>query len=289
MTFVATVAAIHYTGATPVLVDVDPETYCLDPAAFEAAITPRTKAVLPVHLHGRLADMAAIGAVAAAHGITVVEDAAQAHGAERFRRRAGALGLAGCFSFYPGKNLGACGEGGAVTTSDPAVAAKIRRMRDWGQESKYNHVDDGFNYRLDTLQAAILRVKLPNLEAWTDARRRVASAYDTLLPEAGVACPAPGGRDHVYHVYAIRVDDRPAVQAALQRDGIATGIHYPRPVHQQPAYAARVVMPRPCPVSETLAGELLSLPIFPEMTDQQIHAVVGSLTRVLGARHAQVA
>lgn len=286
MTFVATVAAILYAGATPVLVDVDPETFTMAPAAFEAAITPRTRAVLPVHLHGRLADMSAICAIAERHGIVVIEDAAQAHGAERHGRRAGAFGRIGCFSFYPGKNLGACGEGGAVVTSDPDIAARIRRLRDWGQDGKYNHVDDGFNFRLDTVQAAVLGVKLPHLDDWTRGRRRAAAAYDGLLSEMGIRIPAPAGDDHVYHVYAIRVDDRAALQALLKEAGIATGIHYPKPVHRQPAYMSRVVMGGPCPVSEDLARQLLSLPMFPELTIDQIRAVTGALSPIARPRHA---
>ncbi|GJD50828.1 UDP-2-acetamido-2-deoxy-3-oxo-D-glucuronate aminotransferase [Methylobacterium crusticola] len=287
MTFVATVAAILYAGATPVIVDVDPHTYTMDPAAFEAAITPRTRAVVPVHLHGRLADMAAIGAIADRHGIMVIEDAAQAHGAEQHGRRAGGFGTVGCFSFYPGKNLGACGEGGAVVTDDPRIAEEIRSLRDWGQEGRYNHVRAGFNYRLDTVQAAALGVKLPFLAGWTLARRRAAARYDALLAQAGLRAPKPGGREHVYHVYAVRVPDRDAVRARMLEDGVATGIHYPRPVHHQPAYADKVVLGGPCPVAEALAGEWLSLPLFPEITDTQIATVVASLTRSLGDRYAE--
>ena len=236
MTFVATVAAIVYTGATPVFVDIDPATWTMDPALIEAAITSRTKAILPVHLHGRLADMTAISGIARRHGLAVIEDAAQAHGAERDGVRAGAFGDIGCFSFYPGKNLGACGEGGAVTTNDPALAAVLRSLRDWGQEGKYNHVRHGFNFRMDALQGAALGVKLPHLDAWNAARRRAASAYQHGLPEA-LGRPAPVGEDHACHVYAIRVPDRDAVRERLHRAGIATNIHYPIPVHLQPAYA----------------------------------------------------
>ncbi|MGO4815838.1 DegT/DnrJ/EryC1/StrS family aminotransferase, partial [Cupriavidus sp. 2MCAB6] len=181
MTFVATVAAIHYAGAKAVLVDVDPTSFTMSPEAFEAAITPATRAVVPVHLHGRLADMAAIGAIANRYGITVIEDASQAHGAERDGMRAGAFGSYGCFSFYPGKNLGACGEGGAVVTHDSKAAQLLRSLRDWGQEGRSNHVRPGFNLRLDAIQAVALQVKLPYLDGWTQKRRRIASAYERLL------------------------------------------------------------------------------------------------------------
>ncbi len=219
MTFVATVAAIVYTGATPVFVDIDPVTWTMDPAAIEAAITLRTRALLPVHLHGRLADMDGIADIARRHGLVVVEDAAQAHGAERGAVRAGAFGDLGCFSFYPGKNLGACGEGGAVTTDDPALAAVLRSLRDWGQEGKYNHVRHGFNFRMDAIQGAALGVKLPHLDGWNDARRRVAAAYQAGLP-GGLTRPAPIGADHACHVYAIRSADREcAARAAPPRRG----------------------------------------------------------------------
>ncbi|QRE74542.1 DegT/DnrJ/EryC1/StrS family aminotransferase [Methylobacterium aquaticum] len=287
MTFVATIAAILYAGGKPVLVDVDPQTYTMDPAAFAAAITPRTRAVVPVHLHGRLADMAAICSIAERHGITVIEDAAQAHGAERGGVKAGAFGTVGCFSFYPGKNLGACGEGGAVTTDDPDIARTLRSLRDWGQEGRYNHVRPGFNYRLDTVQAAALGVKLRYLDGWTEGRRRAAARYDALLSQAGLKAPKAGGRDHVYHVYAVRVPDRDAVRARMQEAGVATGIHYPRAVHHQPAYADSVRLGTPCPVSEALAGEWLSLPLFPEITDRQIATVVAALTDSLGGNYAE--
>jgi dTDP-4-amino-4,6-dideoxygalactose transaminase len=289
LTFVATVAAILYTGAKPVLVDVDPETFTMDPLALARAITSRTKAIVPVHLHGRLADMDAISRVARYHGLVVIEDAAQAHGAERGGAAAGSFGDLGCFSFYPGKNLGACGEGGAVVTSDRRHAAAIRSLRDWGQEGRYNHVREGFNYRLDTIQAAALQVKLAHLPAWTEGRRRVAARYDAQLGRAGIRIPKPAGRDHVYHVYAVRLPDRDATQRRLGEAGIATGIHYPRPVHLQPAYGPRVALAGGCAQSEALAREFLSLPIYPEMTDEQVDMVCSTLADTTGAYDVEAA
>lgn len=276
-TFVATVAAIQYAGADARLVDIDPVTWTLDPERLEAAITPRTKAIVPVHLHGRLADMAPILKIARAHGLSVIEDAAQAHGAEAQGRRAGTFGDLGCFSFYPGKNLGACGEGGAVTTDRADLAERLRRLRDWGQERKYLHVEKGFNYRMDEIQAALLHVKLPHLERWTELRRQAAARYDELLDAAGIAHAAPMiGRDHVYHVYAVQVADRDAVRARLAPE-IGTNIHYPIPVHLQPAYADLGYQAGDFPIAEALARETLSLPMFPGLTDAQVDTVCGAL------------
>lgn len=289
MTFVATAAAILYAEAKPVFVEVDPETFTMDPEAFEAAITPRTRAVVPVHLHGRLANMDAICAIAKRHGILVIEDAAQAHGAEKDGKKAGTFGTMGCFSFYPGKNLGACGEGGAVVTDDPELAKTIRCLRDWGQEGKYNHVRHGFNYRMDTLQAAALDVKLRYLPQWTEARQRIASLYDDLFSGTTIRTPEPSGRDHVYHVYAVCVEGRDGVRDQLTKAGISTGIHYPRPVHQQPAYASLNNNPAGFPVSEWLADHFVSLPIYAEMTEQQVNTVAEGLIRVLEERPVEVA
>jgi dTDP-4-amino-4,6-dideoxygalactose transaminase len=273
-TFVATTAAVVYTGARPVFVDVDPLTLTMDPALIEGAITPRTKAVLPVHLYGQTADMDPIVAVARRRGLVVVEDAAQAHGAEYKGRRAGSLGDLGCFSFYPGKNLGAYGEGGAVTTDDPTYAHTVRLLRDWGAEQKYRHVLKGYNYRLEGIQGAILRVKLRHLEAWTEARRAHARRYDALLAGGPLELPGvrPGGR-HVYHVYAVRHPERDRLQAALLAQGVQTGIHYPIPVHLQPAYADLGYRAGDFPVSERAARETLSLPMFAELTPAQCEQV----------------
>lgn len=278
MTFVATVAAILYAGATPVLVDIDPRTRMLDPEAVARAVGPRTRAIMPVHLHGGMADMDTIMAVAKAHGLVVIEDAAQAHGATYKGRRAGSIGDLGCFSFYPGKNLGACGEGGALVTDDAALAQTVRQLRDWGQTERYLHTLHGFNYRMEALQGAFLGVKLPHLEAWTEARRAHAARYDRLLGPSGLAAPAPLAEvRHVYHVYAIQVADRAATRARLADAGVATGIHYPTPVHLQPAYAALGDGPGSFPVAERFARETLSLPLFPELTAAQIEHVAAAL------------
>jgi len=273
-TFVATVAAIHYTGARTVFVDIDPRTFTMDPAGLEAAITPRTKAVIPVHLYGQSVDMDPIAEFARRHGLIIIEDACQAHGAEYKRRRAGSMGDMGCFSFYPGKNLGAYGEGGMVVTDNPEYARKIRMLRDWGAEKKYQHVLKGYNYRLEGIQGAILRVKLRHLEAWTEARRAAAARYDQSLAGSGVATPEalPHNR-HVYHIYAIRTARRQAWMDALQAEGIQTGIHYPIPVHLLPAYADLGYTAGQFPHSEKAADEVLSLPMFPELTSDQCEAV----------------
>jgi dTDP-4-amino-4,6-dideoxygalactose transaminase len=290
MTFVATVAAILYAGATPVFVDIDKATWTMAADQIEAAITPKTKAILPVHLHGRLADMTAISAIARKHKLWLIEDAAQAHGATRGGRRAGTFGDIACFSFYPGKNLGACGEGGAIVTDRSDFAETIRSLRDWGQAGKYNHVRHGFNYRMDTIQAVALSVKLRKLDEWTNGRRRVAALYDRLLGESRFQRPAPPiDQDHVYHVYAVRVRDRERVKTALQEAGIATGIHYPRPVHLQPAYSNLGYGAGRFPVSEAFAAQTLSLPMFPEMTDEQVHEVVSKLTKICEVYDARAA
>lgn len=286
-TFVATVAAIVYAGARPVFVDVDPETWTMDPDALASAIGPRTKAILPVHLHGRLADMAAIGAIARERGIALIEDAAQAHGAER-GLRAGAFGDLGCFSFYPGKNLGACGEGGAVTTDRDDLADSVRCLRDWGQQGKYNHVRHGFNYRMDAVQGAALGVKLPRLDGWNEARRRIASAYQAGL-RADISRPAPIGSDHACHVYAIRAENRDAMRAELEEAGVSTGIHYPVPVHLQPAYADLGYGAGDFPIAEALSRETLSLPLFPEMSDLQVARVIEAANRCGLAPLARIA
>lgn len=277
-TFVATVAAIQYTGAKPVLVDIDPRTLNMDPAGLEKAITPQTRAIMPVHLHGQTAEMDPILDIARKHGLLVIEDAAQAHGAEYKGRRAGSLGDMGCFSFYAGKNLGAYGEGGMVVTDNPDYTRKIRMLRDWGAEKKYHHVLKGYNYRLEGIQGAVLRVKLRHLEAWTEARRAAAVRYDHLLADSGITTPhaMPGNR-HVYHVYAVRTTQRQAWQEALQAQEIQTGIHYPIPVHLLPAYADLGYEAGDFPHAERAADEVLSLPMFPELTEEQIDKVCHSV------------
>jgi dTDP-4-amino-4,6-dideoxygalactose transaminase len=278
-TFVATVAAIRYTGATPVFVDIDPVTFNMDPAAVEAAITPRTRAILPVHLYGQAAEMDPIVAIARKRGILVIEDAAQAHAAEYRGRRVGSLGDMACFSFYPGKNLGAYGEGGMVTTANPEFARTIRMLRDWGAEKKYHHVLKGYNFRLEGIQGAVLRVKLKHLERWTEARRAAAAHYDRWFAGSGVDTPkALTHNRHVYHIYAIRSPDRARWQEALHAQGIQTGIHYPIPVHLQDAHADLGCRAGQFPHSEAAAKEVLSLPMFPELTESQIRRVVDAVS-----------
>lgn len=284
-TFVATVAAIEYTGAKAVFVDVDPATLNMDPKRIEAAITGRTKAILPVHLHGQPADMDPIMEIARRRGLVVIEDAAQAHGAEYQGRRVGSIGDLGCFSFYPGKNLGAYGEAGMVITDNEDYARSIRMLRDWGQEQKYHHVLKGFNYRMEGIQGAVLRVKLRRLDDWTAARRQHAALYDRLLEGSGIATPteAAYGR-HVYHVYAVRSPVRDKLQKALRDKEIQTGIHYPVPVHLQPAYAAPGCWRGDLPVTEQAALEMLSLPMFPELTEFQVETVAGAIWEACAAR-----
>jgi dTDP-4-amino-4,6-dideoxygalactose transaminase len=285
-TFVATAAAIVYAGARPVFVDIDPATYCIDPGLIEQAITPRTKAIMPVHLYGHPADMDPIMAIAQRHNLVVIEDAAQAHGARYNGRPCGSIGQLAGFSFYPGKNLGAYGEGGAAVTSDPALARTMRLLRSWGEERRYEHAIKAFNYRMDGIQGAILRVKLRHLEAWTEARRARAADYRAAFAGADVGLPveAPGCR-HVYHVFAVRLRNRDATRAQLQERGIQTGVHYPIPVHLQPAYADLGYARGDFPVAERVASEVLSLPMFPEMTSGQVREVADA---VLAAETATV-
>jgi dTDP-4-amino-4,6-dideoxygalactose transaminase len=278
-TFVASVASICYTGATPVFVDIDPVSFTMDVNQLERAITPRTKAIIPVHLYGQMADMTPILEIAGRHGIPVIEDAAQAHGAEYHGRRAGSLGALGCFSFYPGKNLGAYGEGGAVVTSDPSLATRVRMLRDWGQEKRYHHTLKGFNYRMEGIQGAVLGVKLKYLEGWTEGRRARARQYDDLLAGSS-AVHAPKeleGRRHVYHIYAVRSADRDGLQRQLLAEGVQTGLHYPIPVHLQKAHADLGHKVGDFPESEAAAREVLSLPMFPELTATQVEQVVAAV------------
>ena len=281
-TFVATVSAICYTGATPVFVDIEPDYFTMDPSKIEAAITPKTKAIMPVHLYGQPADMDPIMEIARRRGLTVIEDAAQAHGSDYHGRRCGSIAEIAGFSFYPGKNLGAYGEGGAITTTRADIAATCRTLRDWGQEKRYEHRLKGFNYRMDGIQGAILRVKLRHLEAWTERRRQVAEWYAAALDPDSVRPPKarPGCR-HVYHVYAVRTDDREKLRDVLGKQGIQTGVHYPIPVHLQPAHADLGYHAGDFPVAEQVAREVLSLPMFPEMTREQVQAVAEAVS---GAR-----
>ncbi|MGH9869993.1 MAG: DegT/DnrJ/EryC1/StrS family aminotransferase [Candidatus Polarisedimenticolia bacterium] len=281
-TFVASVAAIWQTGARPVLVDIDPRTFTMDPARLEAAITPLTRAILPVHLYGQLAEMGPIMEIARRHGLAVIEDAAQAHGAAQDGRQAGTWGDFGCFSFYPTKNLGACGEGGLITTADDGAAATLRMLRDWGQREKYRHDIKGFNARMEGLQGAILRVKLRHLERWTEERRDRAALYDRLLSDAEVRAPwvRPGSR-HVYHLYTVRAGRRDALREALAARGIGTGLHYPIPVHRQPAWAELAGTPD-VPQTDAAASEVVSLPLYPEMPHEHVHRVAQAVIEAAG-------
>lgn len=281
-TFIATAFAISYTGATPVLVDVDPDTYNLDPALIEGAITSRTRAIMPVHLYGQPADMDAISAIAARHGLLVFEDACQAHGALYRGARAGSLADGAAFSFYPGKNLGAYGDGGLVVTNDPAITNKLQLLRNYGQPEKYHHEVQGYNRRLDTLQAAVLRVKLRYLDEWNQARRNHASLYSRLLGDAVVV---PVEADHarsVWHLYVVRTDKRDALRAELTREGVSTGIHYPIPIHLQPAYRDLGYKRGDFPVTEKYADEILSLPMYAELTPDEIEFVAEAVHRFAG-------
>ena len=281
-TFVATVAAIEYAGARAVFVDIDRKTLTMDPALLEAQITSETKAILPVHLHGHPSDLNPILELAQRHNLKVIEDAAQAHDAAYRGRRIGGIGDLTCFSFYPGKNLGAIGEGGVVLTNSEHHAALMRQLRDWGQTTKHDHRLRGFNYRMDAIQAAALRVKLKHLRSWTDARRSVAGRYSELLRDLPVEIPAeaPYAR-HVYHVYAIRTPGRDELQRGLSARDIGTGIHYPTPVHLQPAYADCAFRAGDLPVTEEVAVQLLSLPMYAELGEPQIREVCNAIEELV--------
>ena len=273
-TFISTIDAISRTGARPVLVDIDPETYNIDADGIEDAVTERTKAIIPVHLYGQPADMDPVMEIAEKHGLFVVEDACQAHGAEYKGKRAGSIGDVGCFSFYPGKNLGAYGDGGAITTNNKELAERLRMMRNYGQREKNRHEFMGYNARLDSVQAAILRVKLKHLEEWTDMRIKNARIYSELLSESGVAVPKVSEqRRHVFHLYVIRSKERDELRKRLEGEGISTGIHYPIPVHLQKAYKHLGYKEGSFPVSERYAKEILSLPMYPELAREQIGVV----------------
>lgn len=277
-TFIATAEAISAVGARPVFVDIDADTYTIDPAAIEAALTPRSRAVIPVHIYGQPAAMDAINTVATKHGLAVIEDAAQAHAATWRGVPVGGLGDVACFSFYPGKNLGAYGDAGAITTSRPEIAERVRLMRNHGRRSKYSHEIVGYGHRLDTLQAAVLRAKLPHLARWTEARRDLAARYNRLLEDSGVVLPVVAVEANpAWHLYVVRVAERDRVLAALTAAGIGAGVHYPLPLHLQPAYAELGYVVGDLPVTEAVAASCLSLPLYPEMTYAQQERVVAAL------------
>jgi len=282
-TFIATAEAISHTGATPVFVDVDSQTYNIDPNRVEDAITPRTRALVPVHLYGQPAPMGALREIANRHSLLLIEDAAQAVGAEYQGTRCGAIGDLACFSFYPGKNLGAYGDAGAVSGNDELLLAKVAKLRDHGRTTKYEHDEIGYGERLDGLQAAILLAKLPHLEDWTEARRSHARLYNELLADCDVQTPfeSPDVR-HVYHLYVIRTSRRTAMLEHLQSKGIGAGIHYPIPLHRQPAYVKQGHGKLSLPVTERVTGEILSLPMYPELTREQIEYVTSAVREVAG-------
>ena len=285
-TFIATALAISYTGARPVLVDVDSQTYTMDVSLLESAITDRTRAIIPVHLYGHPADMDPIMEIAGkygpvlsgAEGLVVIEDACQAHGAKYKGKRVGSVGHAAAFSFYPAKNLGAYGDGGMVISNDEQVANSIRLMRNYGQREKYHHVLRGYNHRLDTLQAAVLRVKLKHLDAWNAARRQHAQLYGELLaPGPVVPSVEADYAESVYHLYVIRVEDRDGLRACLHDQGIATGIHYPVPIHLQEAYRDLGYAKGSLPITEEYADQVLSLPMYAELTPGLIEFVTKAI------------
>lgn len=281
-TFAATAEAIVRCGAIPKFIDVDPNTLQMDPQLIESEITSRTCAIVPVHLYGSCVDMPAVMDVAARHGLKVVEDAAQAHGARLNGARAGSFGLAACYSFYPGKNLGALGDAGAVTSNDPEIARRVRAARDHGRAGKYEHAVVGRNSRMDALQGAVLRAKLTHLDDWNRQRRAVAARYGVLLQEVGV--PVVGALEEsepVHHLYVVRVPHRDRVREQMAQDGVATGVHYPIPLHRQPAFAEFVPGGQRLPVTDVAVGEILSLPMFPELSLPDIESVVDCLQSAL--------
>jgi dTDP-4-amino-4,6-dideoxygalactose transaminase len=283
MTFIATTWAISYVGATPVFVDVDTVSYTMDTQQVEARITPKTKAILPVHLYGQTADLGPLLDLGSRYGIPVIEDAAQAHGARYRGKPAGSMGLLGCFSFYPGKNLGAAGEGGAIVTNDAAIAERLRTLRDHAQPEKYHHSELGFNYRMDAIQGAVLGVKLQHLDSWIDRRRSRAAAYHDLLADLPIQLPTElTDRDHVWHLFVVMHPERNRLQSELSTAGISTGLHYPIPVHLQAAYAHLGHSAGDFPVSEQIANECLSLPMYPELRPEQIGSVASALKDSFG-------
>jgi dTDP-4-amino-4,6-dideoxygalactose transaminase len=273
-TFIATAEAITAVGALPVFIDIDPVSFTMDPALLESAITNKTRAIIPVHLYGQPADMDAILAIANRFGIPVIEDACQAHGAEYKGRKVGSLGIAGCFSFFPGKNLGALGEGGAVTTNDPELAKQIRMWREHGSSRKYEHRFPAFNMRMNGLQGGFLSVKLKHLDRWNDQRRWAAAVYTRSLAEAGVTTPAEMSYSrHVYHLYVIQSDNRDGLRQGLMDAGIESGLHYPTPLHLQEAYRSLGYGHGSFPVTERVADSIVSLPIYPGITDEAVESV----------------
>jgi dTDP-4-amino-4,6-dideoxygalactose transaminase len=282
MTFIATAWGVSYQGATPAFVDVDRETYTMDVRQVEKRLTRRVKALLPVHLYGLAANMGPLMDLSKKHGIPVVEDCAQAHGATYHGQSVGTFGVCGCFSFYPGKNLGAYGEGGAVVTNDDEVAGRLRRLRDHGQAQRYHHDEVGFNYRMDAMQGAILGIKLARLAGWTESRRRLARRYQEELAGLPIRLPVePPERRHVWHLFVVLHERRDEIRKGLEERGVQTGLHYPIPVHLQKAYAHLGYGRGEFPVAERVARECLTLPLFSEMTERQQDAVIEAIEDVL--------
>jgi len=276
--FIASSSAVTFTGATPVWADADPATYNLDPEAVRTVIGPRTKAIMVVHLYGQPADMNGICAVARENGLKVIEDACQAHGARYAGRRVGSFGDFAAFSFYPAKNLGAYGDGGMLTTNDPELAERVRMMRNYGQRQKYEHVTMAWNRRLDTMQAAVLRVKLRYLDRWNEARRAHAALYDRLLTESGLVLPrSMPNVEHVYHLYVVQAEHRDRLVAKLREQGVGAALHYPVPIHLQDAYRDRGVPRGSFPITERTAERLLSLPMYPELDVDQISRIAAAV------------
>jgi dTDP-4-amino-4,6-dideoxygalactose transaminase len=282
-TCVPTIVGIEGAGARPVLVDCEESTYTLDPALIEEAITPHTRAIVPVHLYGQCAELDRILDLARRNGIKVIEDCAQAHGAEYGGRRAGSFGIAGAFSFYPTKNLGALGDGGAVVTNHPDVAERARLLRNYGERDRFEHILRGRNSRLDALQAALLTAKLEHLDGWNERRRELAAGYDSALDGSVAVAPVEAERGrHVYHLYVVRVRQRDRFRRALADMGIETAIHYPTPVHRQPAYSDLMPVGRTLATSERLAGEIVSLPLYPELSDEEALQVASAVAVAAG-------
>ena len=287
-TFFATAATIDYVGATPVYVDIDPRTFNIDVNRIEAAVTERTRAIMPVHLYGQPADMNPILDIARRHKLVVIEDVAQAQGAEYHGRRAGSIGDIGCFSFYPTKNLAAAGEGGMITTNNSEYARTMRLLRSWGEESRYYAILRGYNYRLQGLQAAILRVKLRRLDPWNEARRALAAEYDRLLEDVDVVCPSSiAGARHVYCLYTIQAENRGRLQASLAEEGIQTAVHYPTPIHLMPAYTDARYKAGDFPIAEACARSVLSLPMYPHLTAAQVEEVANRISEFSGKKRQE--
>ncbi|MFH1613015.1 MAG: DegT/DnrJ/EryC1/StrS family aminotransferase [bacterium] len=281
-TFFATVSAIVATGAKPILIDINPKTYNMDPILLDKSITKKTKAIIPVHLYGQPADMDEINLIARKYKLKVVEDACQSHGAKYKGKRCGSLSDIGCFSFYPGKNLGAYGDGGALTTNNSNIAQKIKMLRNYGQKKKYHHSIIGFNRRLDTIQAAILRIKLKHLDEWNKLRNQNAKYYNNLLKNLLIVPEQEKNRDHVFHLYVIRTKKRDMLQEYLTQNEIYTTIHYPIPIHFQKAFSYLNYQKGSFPITEKYAKEILSLPMFPELTQKEIEIVVEKIRNFYG-------